>query len=212
MKKIILSLTLLMGSLVGFSQNFMNGIGVHILGTSAPGSSESGAFGVGVTYSPRFNVMSGENMSVSVGIPITLGFTSTTYTTSYGGVVGANGEEDKVSIGLVFNAPLIVNLNMGRGATKENENSTKFGYFVGAGFGYHHGDFIGGGGYDQNGNYIDEDTYSVNSFGPAANAGVRLGMGRRHNLELKLTYMKGITNNFHNIKPNFYGLACIFNF
>ena len=39
----------------------------------------------------------------------------------------------------MINAPLIVNLNMGHGSTKDN--TKKFGYFVGAGFGYHHGDF-----------------------------------------------------------------------
>lgn len=94
---------------------------------------------------------------------------------------------------------------MGRGSTKENRK--KIGYFVGAGFGYHHGDFLTDA-YDQNtGTYVN--SYSSNTFGPAANAGIRLGVGRQHkNIEVRLSYMKGINES----KPNIFGVAGAFNF
>ena len=44
------------------------------------------------------------------------------------------------SVGFIVNAPFIINLNIGRGSTKDNTD--KIGYFLGGGFGYHHGDFI----------------------------------------------------------------------
>ena len=94
---------------------------------------------------------------------------------------------------------------MGRGSTKENRD--KFGYFVGAGFGYHHGDFIS--------TYIDAYGYdetiseSINVFGPAANAGLRFGVGRKHqNIEVRFSYMKGLNDK----KPNIFGVGCAFNF
>jgi hypothetical protein len=110
--------------------------------------------------------------------------------------------DNSVSVGWVVNLPLIVNLNMGRGSSKENTD--RFGYYVGAGFGYHHGDFL-----------VEDYTYSevlsksINSFGPAFNGGMRFGVGRMHrNIEVRFSYMKGLNDN----KPNVFGVACLFNF
>lgn len=81
------------------------------------------------------------------------------------------------------------------------------GYFLGAGFGYHHCDFLTNR-YDQATNtYIN--SYASNTYGPAGNAGIRIGVGRRHkNIEVRLSYMKGINES----KPNILGIAGAFNF
>ncbi|HMJ47048.1 MAG TPA: hypothetical protein VK498_06935 [Ferruginibacter sp.] len=201
MKKIILSAVLLILCSTAFCQSFMHGAGIIVMGgTNGKGSNNDFSIGEGFTYSPRFNFIESESMSVSVGIPLSIGVsasTSTSYDTYY-------GYSDNSSVGIIANIPLIVNLNFGRGSTKENRD--KMGYFAGAGFGYHHGDFIGDF-YDGNNNYTD--SYSTNTFGPAANAGIRIGVGRKHrNIEIRLSYMKGLNEN----KPNTFGLACLFNF
>lgn len=202
MKKIIFSLALLFTLSTVFCQSFMHGVGITVIGsTTAKGSNSDIGFGEGFTYFPRFNFVETEALSVSVGIPLVVGVSATTSTTydqyGYG--------YDNSSIGFIINAPLIINLNMGRGSTKDNRQ--KFGYFVGAGFGYHHGDFLSDI-YDANtGNYIG--SYSSNTYGPAGNAGIRLGVGKRHkNIEVRFSYMKGLNEN----KPNIFGVAGAFNF
>jgi hypothetical protein len=200
MKKIILSLAVFLSMSTAFSQSFMHGAGITVLGTSKSRTGSDLSYGEGFTYSPRFNFFETQALSVSVGIPLSFGLSATTAST-----VDAYGDYTS-SVGLVVNVPLIINLNMGRGSTKENRQ--KFGYFVGAGFGYHHGDYLTDGIYDPNtGTYTD--TYSSNTFGPAANAGVRIGVGRKHkNIEIKLSYMKGINE----VKPDIFSIACLFNF
>ena len=197
MKKVILSLVLLFVAGAAFCQTFMNGAGLTIFVGSSPGGKTT--VGEGFTYSPRFNFLENESLSVSVGIPLSVGLTVSTssYTSSY---------NETVAVGFVLNAPVIINLNMGRGSTKENRE--KFGYFVGAGFGYHHGDFLENG-YDSQGYYY-EDSRSINTWGPAGNAGMRFGVGRKHrNIEVRFSYMKGITDN---TKPSVFGVGCLFNF
>ena len=200
MKKIVLSAALLFFISSSFCQSFMHGVGITVVGsTTGQGSNSDIGFGEGFTYFPRFNFLETEALSVSVGIPLVVGISATT-SGSYDYY-----DNSSSSIGFILNAPLIVNLNMGRGSTKENRK--KFGYFVGAGFGYHHGDFLTDA-YDQNtGTYVN--SYSSNTYGPAANAGIRLGVGRQHkNIEVRFSYMKGINES----KPSIFGVAGAFNF
>ena len=195
MKKFMLAIALLLSLSSAFSQRFMHGVGITALVSTASGSGTS--IGEGFTYSARFNVIETENLALAIGIPLSVGISSNIYTSYNSSGYGS----DVTSIGLVLNVPVIVSLNMGRGATKANRK--KFGYFVGAGFGYHHGDFITDSYAYANG------TYSSNDFGPAANAGVRFGVGRKHrNIEVRLSYMKGLNDT----KPNVFGLAGLFNF
>ncbi|HMK27750.1 MAG TPA: hypothetical protein VK483_17085 [Chitinophagaceae bacterium] len=194
MKKIILSLVLFFTAGTVFSQTFMHGAGVTVIVATADNSDAS--VGEGLTYFPRFNFIETESLSVSAGIPISVAISVSTgyYDYYYGGYYDP-------SIGLVVNAPLIIDLNMGRGSTKDNRD--KFGFFVGAGFGYHHGDFLMT---DEFGYTVSEST---NGFGPAANAGLRFGVGRKHqNVEVNFSYMKGLSDN----KPNIFGVGCAFNF
>jgi hypothetical protein len=204
MKKIVLIVTLFFTVAGVSAQSFMHGAGVTVFAASSSGTKTT--VGYGLTYSPRFNFLETESLSVSVGIPLSVGisFSTSLYSTNY---------DDDVSVGVVLNAPLIVNLNMGRGSSKDN--TQKFGFFVGAGAGYYRGDFIDS--YDEG--------YSINAFGPAGNAGVRLGVGRKHrNIEIRFSYLKGINDNKRirddgfnppitvNDKPGVYGVACLFNF
>ena len=198
MKKISVSVVSLFISSIVFCQTFMHGAGVTVLVGSAKGGDVTVA--EGLTYSPRFNFLENETLSVSVGIPITVGI-SAAYSTTY---YGSGDNYNAGSIGFVVNAPLMINLNMGRGSTKENES--RYGYFVGAGFGYHHGDFVT----IQSDGYNDYNTSkSVNTFGPSANAGFRIGVGSRHrNIEVRFSYMKGVNED----KPNIFGIGALFNF
>jgi hypothetical protein len=199
MKKIILSAALLLVLGNAFPQTFMHGVGITVLGsTTARGSNSDIGLGEGFTYFPRINFVETEKLSVSAGIPLSLGLSAITTYDYY-------GYTDETTIGFVLNAPLIINLNLGRGSTKENRK--KMGYFVGVGFGYHHGDFVANR-YDPvtNTNII---SYTSNTYGPAANAGIRIGVGRKHkNIEIRLSYMKGINES----RPNVMGLAGAFNF
>ena len=127
---------------------------------------------------------------LSVAISVSTGYYDSYYSSYY-----------DASVGLVVNAPLIVDLNMGRGSTKENRD--KFGFFVGAGFGYHREDFI------MTDDYGYTESISSNGFGPAAHAGLRFGVGRKHqNIEVNFFYMKGLNDS----KPNIFGVGCAFNF
>ena len=57
--------------------------------------------------------------------------------------------------------------------------------------------------------YVSYEKQNVTTYGPAANAGVRFGVGNKtKNIEILLSYMKGINDN----KPNSYALQAVFNF
>jgi hypothetical protein len=201
MKKIILILAMISTATTVMGQSFMHGAGLTVFVGSSPGGDVS--VGEGFTYYPRVNFLETENLSLSVGVPLTLGISAAVSTSYYS--TGGGYFSDEGSIGIIVNAPLILNLSMGRGSTKDNEQ--KFGYFVGGGFGFHHGDFIvteiDSYGYDYT------TTRSTNTFGPAANAGIRIGVGRSHrNIEVRFSYMKGLNED----KPNIFGVGCSFNF
>jgi hypothetical protein len=137
-------------------------------------------------------------MSVSVGIPFTVGV-SGSYSASYNSQYGSSSNN---TLSVMFNAPLIINLNMGAGSTKETES--RFGYFVGAGFGYHYGTY-------NLSDIINYEGYATkfSAIGPVGNAGVRFGVGRgSHNIEVRFQYMKGIND----VKPNIFSVGAAFNF
>lgn len=197
MKKIILSLSLLLLMSISFGQSFMHGAGITIMGGYTHGGDFT--FAEGFTYSPRFNFVETEKLSVSVGIPLSVGISASNvssydyYTDSY-----------SYDIGFVLNVPAVVSLNVGRGSTKDNR--TKFGYFVGAGYGYNHGSFLGTAELDQNGGLKSSND---DNTGPVANAGMRFGVGRKHkNVEVRFSYFKGLNDK----KPNLFGIAGLFNF
>ncbi|MEO6488988.1 MAG: hypothetical protein ABIO04_03530 [Ferruginibacter sp.] len=184
-----------------FSQSFMHGAGIGLFVGTTSAAGGQVAVAEGFIYSPRFNFFETENLSVSVGIPLSLGLSAST---SYN---SGNYYAEELKINLLVNAPLIFNLNMGRGSTKQNR--TKFGYFVGAGYGFYHGDFYGIFTDELDPTYEYLGSRSLSIHGPAANAGMRFGVGKKHkNIELRFSYMKGINET----KPNIFGIAGLFNF
>lgn len=196
MKKITLIVFMMVAGFTGFSQSFMHGAGLNIFVANASGGQT--AVNGGITYSPRFNFIEQDGMSVSVGIPLTVGV-SGSYSANYNSQYGSSSSN---TLSVMLNAPMIINLNMGAGATKETEE--RFGYFVGAGFGYHYGtynvsDIING----------DAVGTKFSTVGPVGNAGVRFAVGRgSHNVEVRLQYMKGIND----VKPNIFSAGAAFNF
>lgn len=198
-KYLIAGMVLMLATANSFGQSFMHGVGLNIFVATAPGG--KAAVNEGITWSPRFNFIEQDNMSVSVGIPLTVG-ASFSYSADYNSYYGSSSNS---SFSVMINAPLIINLNMGAGATKETES--RFGYFVGGGFGYHYGSYnISDAINYDNGDYT---TGKLNTFGPVGNAGVRFAVGRHtHNVEVRLQYMKGLNDS----KANIYGAGAAFNF
>jgi hypothetical protein len=189
MKKVIFSALFSLSVSFAFSQSFMHGAGFSIFVSSASGG-ETTPTG-GITYSPRFNFIENDEMSVSVGVPITAGFSGSYNSRGYG---------ESNSLSAMLNIPVMVNLNMGCGSTHESES--RFGYFVGAGFGYHYGTL-------NYSDYYEDYSTSIHSYGPAGNAGIRIGVGNSgKNIEVKFSYMKGIDDS----KANIFGGTALFNF
>lgn len=196
MKKILFGLLTMLCFAAGNAQSFMHGIGLNVFVANASGGQT--AVNGGITYSPRVNFVEGDDMSVSVGIPFTAGV-SGSYSASYNSQYGSSSSN---TLSFMLNVPLVVNLNMGAGSTKDAE--ARFGYFVGAGYGYHHGsynisDIING----------TETSSNFNAMGPVGNAGLRFAVGRgSHNIEVRFQYMKGLND----VKPNIFSAGAAFNF
>lgn len=165
MNKLYLLLIAFFSTTASFSQSFMHGAGVSIFIPKIK-ASDIAAYG-GFTYSPRINFLETESLSLSAGIPLSVA-TSGSYSYNSRGAYATESN----SLRFMFNAPLIINLNVGAGSTKETES--RFGFFVGGGFGYHYGDFY----------TIVEDEYgysyegdaSFATYGPASNAGIRIAV------------------------------------
>ena len=198
MKKIFCLAIVCFSVTTGFTQSFLHGAGISIFVSKVKGA-DIAAYG-GFTYSPRINFLETESLSLSAGIPLSVGM-SGSY--SYNSMNGYSSESN--SLRFMFNAPLIINLNLGAGSTKENES--RFGFFVGGGFGYHYGDFnvVKA---DEYGNMYDGDA-ALTTYGPAGNVGIRIAVGsHQKNIETRLSYMKGMNEN----KPSIFGMAALFNF
>jgi hypothetical protein len=179
-----------------FSQSFSHGAGLSIFVATAGGGSS--AVNGGFMYAPRFNFIEQDNLSVSAGIPFSIGL-SGSYSSSYNSNYGSSTSN---TLSVMADIPLVINLNMGAGSSKENEN--RFGYFVGAGFGYHYGtynlsDVLNG----------ENVSTKFSTTGPVGNAGIRFAVGRgSHNIEVRFQYMKGLNDT----KPNIFGVGSLFNF
>ncbi|WP_212003639.1 hypothetical protein [Chitinophaga sp. HK235] len=196
MKKLFLLAAACIAGFSSYSQSFVHGAGVVAFIQTA---ANSDAFAVGgLTYSPRFNFMEQDNMSLSLGVPLSIGLGGS-YNSSYGSY---SGESNNLSF--IFNAPLVFNANFGRGSSRDADG--RFGFFVGAGYGFHYS--------SRNQNYYNNVSgdYSASAKsstnGPMGNAGFRIGVGRVHNIEVKLSYMKGLSDD----KPNVFSIGTLFNF
>lgn len=192
---IILSAVLFISSQLR-AQSFMHGVGLTLIGGYT--GSNSVIFAEGLTYSPRFNFYETEKLSVSAGIPLSIGISSTA--TSY----DLNTQSFGYSLGFVANIPLMINVNAGRGSTLTNRK--KVGYFGGVGIAYNRGDFVSIIEVDQDGNLVN---HQEDNIGPQVNGGFRFGIGKKHkNIELRLSFFKALNGS----KANVFGIAGLFNF
>lgn len=124
---------------------------------------------VGVTYFPRINFETGANASFSIGIPL-----------SIGAGVASDFNNENTGIYFAYDVPVIADYNLGRGSTAETEK--KFGYFLGAGFGYGYVNIA-----------LDAASQKVNSYGPLVHGGTRFQMGGRGGgLTIGLYYKQGL--------------------
>ena len=188
MKKLILAVMILSGHFPSYCQHFIQGLGLSVMTTR--GSGFPAIVTGGITYSPRFIVKELENGSLTIGLPLSLGLSYSPDTRS-----------NFASASALINLPLVFNYNYGSGSTRHN--ASRFGFFAGAGWGYHAADYAGN---DNNGYAVNRELEAV---GPLCNVGVRVRVGRHsHNMEWKASYMKGVNTGSADI----FGFAAIFNF
>ena len=200
MKRYILFLSFVLPVSTAFSQSFTHGVGFDIFVTTAQNG--NAAVGEGFTYNPRFNFIENEDFSVSVGVPLTIGF-SGSYSTNYDSYYGSTTDN---TLGFLAHIPVIINFNFGAGSTKDNES--RFGFFIGGGLGYHYGkynqDYV-----DSTSGYEGTRQATISGIGPAGNIGIRIAVGRgTHFIEGKLSFMKSLDES----KANIYGGGASFNF
>jgi hypothetical protein len=129
----------------------------------------------GISWYPRYML----TPKVSVGIPVSLGFSAV--------VSNVNGSSFKFG----FDAPVAVDYNFGHAAagTNNDNETTGFGGFVGAGFGYTKA--------------FSADDYLVStpakSYGPMAHAGVRFSiLGGEKTISLRVSFKKGLEKTRYN--------------
>jgi hypothetical protein len=102
----------------------------------------------------------------------------------------------------------MLNFNFGGGASKKSKGH--LGGFVGAGYGFHYISYRDYYVYDPFYDAIVVKSVGGSSRGLAANAGMRIAVGRKQtkNIEIKLSYYRGMNQN----KLDLYGVGAAFNF
>ncbi|NLR79563.1 hypothetical protein [Chitinophaga eiseniae] len=205
----MLAIVCLTGSRL-FSQNLMHAVGLSGFIDHTPRFGS--IFSIAITYSPRFNLMEHKHTSLSVGIPLSIGGSGGRggrQTDSY--YVGDDiyyydydTGEPEVKSRFMIDVPVILNFNVG--ALSSPDNPRRVGFFVGGGFGYHYGP-VNVKQVIRNYHYTDS-TYQ-DSFGPVANAGIRIRIGdKADGIELKGSYMKSVSKR----QPDIYGITLLYNF
>ncbi|SHN23642.1 PorT family protein [Chitinophaga sp. CF418] len=200
MKRIfLLAAICLAGAKSSVAQRFIHGAGVGIFVEDAKMTDAKGSFTL--TYSPRLSFAETENTSLSIGIPLNIGFSG-----SYNAVYTSNDYYEENTLGYMINVPLMFNFNIGAGSAQGCKD--RMGFFIGAGYAYHIGsvDEIL---HDEYG-YEYTDSKTESSTGLAANIGLRIGVGykKKRNIEIRTSYMRGMTS----YKPHVFGVNCLFNF
>jgi hypothetical protein len=196
MKRLLLFVAASIISVNAFSQSFQHGLGISVFfDNMVPDKiTTSAAF----TYNPRFNFHETEKMSISLGIPLSIGFKDD----GNGYYDETTGEQVAGDIsGFTLNAPVMVNLNLGCGSSKLNKSN--FGGFIGAGYTYH---YTSSRDYTKDG--IDK-SIGGSSFGLTVNGGFRISIGDPvENLEFRFSYYKGRNRT----RLEMLGVGAIFNF
>lgn len=200
MKRIfLLAAICLAGIKASQAQHFTHGLGVGIFVEDTKMIDAKGS--LTLTYSPRFSFAETDKTSLSVGIPLNVGISG-----YYNAVYTDYGYYEDNSLGYMINVPLMLNFNIGAGSARGCKE--RMGFFIGAGYAYHVGSVFGVVKDETGYEYSDFETQS--STGPAANIGLRIGVGykKKRNIEIRTSYMKGLTS----YKPHVFGANCLFNF
>lgn len=154
----------------------------------------------GIIYSIRYNMVEKDKLSVSVGVPFSLGGSS------------EEGEYDGYyydaaslkNLRFMIDIPLIVNLNFGAASSADTKQLV--GGFIGGGIGYHLGP-VTKTSIDING-YENSNKTTQSAAGPVLNAGlrVRFGKGDSNYFELRGSFMQSfLKQDAHN-----YGIQLMF--
>jgi hypothetical protein len=101
---------------------------------------------VGFTYSPKYIFKKKEDSYLSIGIPMTLGFSRLDDSNSV-----------DLKLGIMVDIPLIFNYNYQPSLSKKGDN--RFGYFAGGGIGFHSNHYT-------TANDYGTITRQINGFGP----------------------------------------------
>jgi hypothetical protein len=141
-------------------------------------NTEDGLTGTTILYSPRVNLTSTENTSISVGTHLGLGFAM------YSGPEGSSSS-------LILDAPLVGEFNFGHGSTSESEAG--FGGYIGAGYGFHRVSMN-----------VDGYSSSATLNGPVFTGGIRFAMGSIGSYDIGFSYMANIKKD---IKVNPIGIS-----
>lgn len=206
MKKLFLLAAICAATTTAYTQSFQHGVGLGVYIENM--DYVDVLVGSTITYSPRINFAETGKMSISVGIPLTIG-----YAENYGEAYDYDDYDDyyysyfKNSVSLLVDVPVMVNLNLWGGASKLSKQH--IGAFIGAGYGYHYVTERKYGGYNEDGVFVLGST-GGNSFGPSFNGGMRIAVGRRRskNIEIKMSYYSRMNAN----RIDSYGIGAAFNF
>lgn len=192
MKHCIITLCMLVLSTQSKSQNFSfeaGGslfFGVGKVKTDFETTPVSSSF-YGVTAFPKLHFAQTENSSISIGAPVTLGF-SGSFNSREGG---------EFSFGL--DAPLVIDYNIGFQSSPANESESGFGGFAGLGFGYSISSEADA--------FIGSETFK--SYGPMAHGGIRFPIRQGQSaIAIRLSYKKGLEAE----KFNFFGAGLLYSF
>lgn len=175
--RLLLSIVFCLLMHASFSQKFMHGAGTGVFINLSPFIQP--AIPTVLTYSPRINFVETNALSVSAGIPFSIGFGTTYYTDYY----SSNGLDVENTTTYVINIPAMVNLNIGAGSSKQTEK--RMGVFVGGGFAYQYGRYVLD---EYNGVTNEYPKVKETSIGPAGNIGLRFAVGR---------HQKTLRQSFH---------------
>jgi hypothetical protein len=194
MKRLLLFVATCMISVNAFSQSFQHGVGISVFFDDMVPDKITAVSAI--TYNPRYNFHETKNMSISLGIPLSIGFME-----DGSGSYDEYGEEEPGADinGFTLDVPVIVNLNLG--ASRMNKGN--FGGFIGVGYTYH---------YASSRDYIKNDinkSIGGSSFGPTINGGFRIGIGDPvENVELRFSWYHGRNRT----RIGMFGVGAIFNF
>ncbi|MEI3798965.1 MULTISPECIES: hypothetical protein [unclassified Chitinophaga] len=146
--------------------------------------------GGSIVYSPRLNVICfSDRSTLSAGAHIGVG-------TSIGDNYNSNTGGNSTSI-FMANIPFLLTWNYGNAATKQA--FTKWGFFMGAGYGFHNS--------TRSVEFVDDEEVTTNQVhvsGIALGAGIRLPVSN-HSLGIRFSYL--FNNNRYN--PDIPGIAGI---